>query len=161
MFLSRNQGNNVYPFEPQFYYIKVGFKGVKIISACFRDEYIYAMSGNVMNGKNSYSFSLHEIFTEKKKKKKRIFFLSNTNSSSEKHNLTGNRHSWFSFILTSRWLKYRLAPRPWCHGLSLLTISWFKFMYDTLYSQSLIVGLWHQDISKISCCYQRGETSNK
>ena len=38
----------------------------------------------------------------------------------------------------------RIAPRPWCHVLSLLTISWFKFMYDILYSQSLIVGLWHQ-----------------
>ena len=28
MFLSRNK-NNVYPCKPQFYYIKVGFKGVK------------------------------------------------------------------------------------------------------------------------------------
>ena len=31
MFLSRNKTNNVYPCKPQFYYIKVGFKGVKII----------------------------------------------------------------------------------------------------------------------------------
>ena len=31
MFLSRNKKNNVYPYQPQFYYIKVGFKGVKII----------------------------------------------------------------------------------------------------------------------------------
>ena len=31
MFLSRNKKNNVYPCIPQFYYIKVGFKGVKII----------------------------------------------------------------------------------------------------------------------------------
>ena len=31
MFLSRNKKNNVYHFQPQFYYIKVGFKGVKII----------------------------------------------------------------------------------------------------------------------------------
>ena len=38
MFLSRNKKNNVYPCKPQFYYIKVGFKGVKIIYACFRDE---------------------------------------------------------------------------------------------------------------------------
>ena len=30
-FLSRNKKNNVYPCKPQFYYIKVGFKGVKII----------------------------------------------------------------------------------------------------------------------------------
>ena len=27
MFLSRNKKNNVYPCKPQFYYIKVGFKG--------------------------------------------------------------------------------------------------------------------------------------
>ena len=38
MFLSRNKKNNVYPCKPQFYYIKVGFKGVKIIKVCFRDE---------------------------------------------------------------------------------------------------------------------------
>ena len=30
MFLSRNKKNNVYPYKPHFYYIKVGFKGVKI-----------------------------------------------------------------------------------------------------------------------------------
>ena len=31
VFLIKNKKNNLYPFEPQFYYIKVGFKGVKII----------------------------------------------------------------------------------------------------------------------------------
>ena len=31
MFLSTNKKNNVYPCKPQFYHIKVGFKGVKII----------------------------------------------------------------------------------------------------------------------------------
>ena len=31
MFLSRNKKNKVYPCKPQFYNIKVGFKGVKII----------------------------------------------------------------------------------------------------------------------------------
>ena len=31
MFLDRNKKNNVYPCKPQFYYIKVGFKGVNII----------------------------------------------------------------------------------------------------------------------------------
>ena len=31
MFLSRNNKSNVYLCKPQFYYIKVGFKGVKII----------------------------------------------------------------------------------------------------------------------------------
>ena len=30
-FVSRNKKNNVYPCKPQFYYIKVGLKGVKII----------------------------------------------------------------------------------------------------------------------------------
>ena len=28
----------MYPCKPQFYYIKVGFKGVKIIEVCFRDD---------------------------------------------------------------------------------------------------------------------------
>ena len=37
MFMSRNKGNNVYPCKPQFYYIKVEFKEVKIIKAWFRD----------------------------------------------------------------------------------------------------------------------------
>ena len=31
MFSSKNKENNVYSSKPQFYYIKVGFKGVKII----------------------------------------------------------------------------------------------------------------------------------
>ena len=31
MILSRNKTNNIYSCKPQFYYIKVGFKGVKII----------------------------------------------------------------------------------------------------------------------------------
>ena len=31
MFLNRNKKNNVYPCKPRFYYIKVGFQGVKTI----------------------------------------------------------------------------------------------------------------------------------
>ena len=31
MSLSRNKKNNVYPCKPQFYYIKVGLRGVNII----------------------------------------------------------------------------------------------------------------------------------
>ena len=31
MFLIRNKKNNVYPCKPEFYYIKVGLKGVKLI----------------------------------------------------------------------------------------------------------------------------------
>ena len=38
MFLSRNKKNNVYPCKPQFYCIKVGFKGIKIIYVCFHDD---------------------------------------------------------------------------------------------------------------------------
>ena len=37
MFLCKNKKNNVYPCKPQFYYIKVGFKEVRFILACFRD----------------------------------------------------------------------------------------------------------------------------
>ena len=35
MFLSRNKKNNVHPCKPQFYYIKVGFKGVKLYRRVF------------------------------------------------------------------------------------------------------------------------------
>ena len=38
MFLSRKKKYNVYPCKPQFYYIKLGFKGVKII------WYVYVMA---------------------------------------------------------------------------------------------------------------------
>ena len=31
IFLSRNKKNNLYPCKPQFYYIKLGFKGVRTI----------------------------------------------------------------------------------------------------------------------------------
>ena len=39
MFLSRNKKNNLYPYKTKFYYIKVGFKGIITIQACFRDEW--------------------------------------------------------------------------------------------------------------------------
>ena len=37
VFLNRNKKSNVNLCKPQFYYIKVGFKEVKIIQACFHD----------------------------------------------------------------------------------------------------------------------------
>ena len=37
MFSSRNKKNNVYPCKPQFYYIKLWFKWVKVTQACFHD----------------------------------------------------------------------------------------------------------------------------
>ena len=39
MFFNKIRKINVYPCKPQFYCIKVGFKGVKIIQACFRNVY--------------------------------------------------------------------------------------------------------------------------
>ena len=38
IFFNRNKNNNVYSCKPQFYYIKVGFKGVIIILTCLRDD---------------------------------------------------------------------------------------------------------------------------
>ena len=35
MVLNRNKKNNVYPCKPQFYYIKVGFKGSKLYRHVF------------------------------------------------------------------------------------------------------------------------------
>ena len=46
MFLSRNKKNNVYPCKPQFYYIKVGLKRVKIIQVCFRDDFLQKLNLN-------------------------------------------------------------------------------------------------------------------
>ena len=40
MFLSRNKKNNVYPCKPQFYYIKVGFKGAKLYRYVFVMGYV-------------------------------------------------------------------------------------------------------------------------
>ena len=36
-FRAKIRKNGEYPCKPRFYYIKVGFKGVKIMWACFRD----------------------------------------------------------------------------------------------------------------------------
>ena len=35
MFLTRNKRNNIYPCKPQFYYVKVGFKGIKLYRRVF------------------------------------------------------------------------------------------------------------------------------
>ena len=57
MFLSRNKKNNVYPCKPQYYNIKVGFKGVKIIQACFRDD-----SERTISGISEKIISLNSLF---------------------------------------------------------------------------------------------------
>ena len=38
MFWSKNKKNRYTPSKPQFYYIKVGFKGLFIARICFPDE---------------------------------------------------------------------------------------------------------------------------
>ena len=48
MFLSRNKKKNVYPCKPQFYYMKVGFKGVKIIKVCFCDDSVNVQLRNLV-----------------------------------------------------------------------------------------------------------------
>ena len=55
MFLSRNKKNNVYPCKPQFYYVKVGFKGVKIIWVCFRDGYGPGIRSTVTRSERGFS----------------------------------------------------------------------------------------------------------
>ena len=55
MFLSRNKKNNVYPCKSQFYYIKVGFKGVKITKACFCDDYFIQIVTGRKSGTNIMS----------------------------------------------------------------------------------------------------------
>ena len=76
MFLSRNKKNNVYPCKPQFYNVKVGFKGV-----CFRDvsaEWVIAnapFTNHVSFGTPSYIETGKQIviFGKKKKKKKKKY----------------------------------------------------------------------------------------
>ena len=60
MFLSRNMKNNVYPCKPQFYCVKVGFKGVKTIYECFRDTQVTRMR-NVRTERNAYERWLKSI----------------------------------------------------------------------------------------------------
>ena len=65
MFLSRNKKNNEYPIKPQFYYIKVGFKGVKTYNT-YRHVFMTLLTLLVLNfeyvhltscslGKHAYS----------------------------------------------------------------------------------------------------------
>ena len=42
MFLNGNKKSNVYPCKPHI--IKMGFKGVNIIKACFRDDKLFSCS---------------------------------------------------------------------------------------------------------------------
>ena len=39
MFCKEIRKNYIYPCKPQYYHIKVGFKGVNIVKICFRDGF--------------------------------------------------------------------------------------------------------------------------
>ena len=55
--------NNVYPCKPQFYYIKVGFKGVNIIRACLRDAFIFSQTKKTSHELSAgYNLSIHDIY---------------------------------------------------------------------------------------------------
>ena len=69
MFLSRNKRNNVYPCKPQFYHIKVGLKGIKIIKACFRDEKRFTESIVLFEIVNCFKMYVIKIKEERKEKK--------------------------------------------------------------------------------------------
>ena len=64
MFLSRNKANNVYPCEPQFYYIKVGFKGSKLYRYVFVMSFIIYTDSIHIQGANSAIIILLPIFKE-------------------------------------------------------------------------------------------------
>ena len=72
MLLSRNKKNTLYPCKPQFNYIKVGFKGVKIIYACFCDEIDPSKPKIVVISKREVKKRKEK---KKKKKKTKTFML--------------------------------------------------------------------------------------
>ena len=55
MVLSRNKKNNAYPCKPQFYYIKVGFNGVKIY------RYVFLMFAYIQSLMFEYKMHPSEI----------------------------------------------------------------------------------------------------
>ena len=73
VFLSRNKKNNVYPCKPQFYYIKVGLKGVKIIWACFRDEVTCTMTRNAITEQHHNPFMSNLYFSDQSVSNIRVY----------------------------------------------------------------------------------------
>ena len=67
MFSSKNNKNNEYPCKPQFYYIKVGFKGVKIIEVCFRDDFPDGSPFNVNPSRHLILLHITYILGKKEK----------------------------------------------------------------------------------------------
>ena len=84
MFLSRNKKNNVYPCKAKFYYIKVGFKAVKTIYACFRDGVFGAQAlcvchDNFVNDCLLVSISYRLLAEPHQPLQKILFFFSSSN----------------------------------------------------------------------------------
>ena len=69
--LSKNKKTNVYPYKSQFYYIKVGFKGVKIIELY---KYVFVIKyqhfPKIKNNNNNHPPPPPKKKKKKKKKKK-------------------------------------------------------------------------------------------
>ena len=65
MFLSRNKKNNVYPCKPQFYYIKVAFKGPKLYRhgiVMYGCAYSWTFSLLFYSEQTSYNFREYFFF---------------------------------------------------------------------------------------------------
>ena len=60
MYLSRNKKNNVYPCKPQFYYIKVGFKGSKLYRHVFVMK-TYVVGTHMKRLKKALLMSIHSV----------------------------------------------------------------------------------------------------
>ena len=64
VFVMRNKKNNVYSCKPQFYYIKMGFKGVNIILTCFPlRKHAYSTILEILPPKNeNFQIKISDIF---------------------------------------------------------------------------------------------------
>ena len=80
MFLRRNTRDNVYPCNPKFYYIKRGFKGVKIVQACFLDVLVPRLILFITPIMNLASFHGGVV-----SKRLLVHYLSRSNTSTASH----------------------------------------------------------------------------
>ena len=55
MFWSKNKRKKVYSCKPQFYYIKMGCKGVFVTRTCFRDVDLFKIGIHRVGGNTSMS----------------------------------------------------------------------------------------------------------
>ena len=58
MFSSKNKKKNVYPCKPQFYYIKIGGKGVYISRTCYHDGSLLSRLNIVVPRQEKPCFSI-------------------------------------------------------------------------------------------------------